>query len=158
MARAGLYLFDAPRIRFGRDGRWYVNGGLTTNQRIADLFAANLTREVDGTYAIRIGNERAVVEVEDTAFVVTSAVLTDTHEIEITLNDGTTESLPPETLAVGRENVMYCRVKEGKERARFLRPAYYQLASYITETEPGRFSLCLGDRTYPVAIGHSLRR
>jgi uncharacterized protein len=152
MAHAGLYLLDAPQIRFGRDGRWYVNGGLTTNQRIADLFAAHLTREADGTYAIRIGNERAVVEVEDTPYVVTSAVVTGTHGIEITLNDGTTEPLALTTLAVGRENVLYCLVKDGKEHARFLRPAYYQLASYITETEPGRFSLSLGDRAYPIAI------
>ena len=88
-------------------------------------------------------------------FVVISAVLTDTDRIEIALNDGTTELFAPDTLAVGREDVMYCHAKGGDERVRFLRPAYYQLSSYITESEPGGFSFCLGEHAYPITIRDS---
>jgi hypothetical protein len=51
---------------------------------------------------------------------------------------------------VGEENVLYCKVMEDTIPARFLRPAYYQLAEFIHEDkEDHRFYLLLrGKRHY----------
>jgi hypothetical protein len=43
------------------------------------------------------------------------------------------EPLDPTSLWVGEENVIYCQVREDRLPARFLRPAYYQLAEFIHE-------------------------
>ncbi|RLB20203.1 MAG: hypothetical protein DRG71_10075, partial [Deltaproteobacteria bacterium] len=67
----------------------------------------------------------------------------------IHLSDGTKEELEPETLFVGNEDVLYCKVKGGKFPARFLRPAYYQLAEHIREEE-GQFYLFLGKEKYSI--------
>ena len=59
------------------------------------------------------------------------------------------EPLDPESLWVGEGNVLYCNVKEDKIPAKFLRPAYYQLAEFIREDhETGRFYLLLGNERY----------
>jgi len=63
------------------------------------------------------------------------------------------ERLDPDSLEVGNGNVLYCRVKDGAERARLLRPAYYPLAYYIEEAASGQFELRCGGATHPIARG-----
>jgi hypothetical protein len=46
-----------------------------------------------------------------------------------------TEALDPASLWVGEENVLYCKITDDKIPARFLRPAYYQLAEFIYEDQ-----------------------
>lgn len=150
MAIAGLFVAHVSKIRFGRDGQWYADDERITNRRIASLFSRSLRREEDGGYAIRVGDERAAVEVEDTPFVVT-AVERGADGLSLALNDESRERLEPDTLRVGEGNVMYARVKGGSEPARFLRPAYYQLAAFLSEPEPGRFVLDLGGTRHVVA-------
>jgi len=150
MPRAGFYAIHAAKIRFGRDGHWYADDERITNERIADLFARHLQRAPDGTYVIRMGDERAGVEIEDTPFVVTAATVEADGQVRIELNDHSEEILDPTTLEVGAEQVLYCRTKGKSERARFLRAAYYQLAPHINETEPGRFALLTGGIAHPI--------
>jgi len=149
MARAGFYAVHGSKIRFGRDGRWYADGEPITNDRIAALFATHLRREADGRYVIRMGDEQATIEVEDTAFVIVGLSVTPDGDVLVELNDHTTERLDPSTLVAGTDNVLYCRVKDGSERARFLRPAYYQLAPYVVQQGSG-FQLRIGTATYPI--------
>jgi hypothetical protein len=49
------------------------------------------------------------------------------------LSDDTSEPLAPDTLFVGKDNILYCKVKNRSFPARFVRAAYYQLAEYIKE-------------------------
>ena len=64
-------------------------------------------------------------------------------------NDDEREPLDPATLEVGDENVLYCRVKGGEFRARFLRTAYYHLAArYRGGGE--RVAIVVGGRRYPI--------
>lgn len=150
MPRAGFYAIQAAKIRFGRDGNWYADDERIANKRIADLFSRHLQRAPDAGYVIRLGDEQAKVEIDDTPFVIVGAWVEPTGEVRIELNDHTTEVLDPKTLEVGPEQVLYCRVKGNTERARFLRPAYYELARHIEETEPGRFVLQTGGITHPL--------
>jgi hypothetical protein len=150
MPRAGFYAIQASQIRFARDGNWYADGERITNRRIANLFARHLQRGPGGEYVIRMGDERATVEVEDTPFVVVSSTVAASGEVHIELNDQSHETLDPSTLEIRAEQVLYCRVKGGSELARFLRPAYYQLAAYISEARPGRFVLRTGGVTHPI--------
>jgi hypothetical protein len=80
--------------------------------------------------------------VEDTPYVVTRIERqTDAAGQDlflICLSDGTREQLCLETLYLAGDNVPYCRVKNGRFPARFLRPPYYDLAGFI-EQEGERF-------------------
>lgn len=125
-----------PDLFLDKEGRWFHEGVEITHERTLRLFSRSLERHPDGTYRLKIGDESVPVYIEDTAFVVRSvAVQTDQQGIPTTytllLSDGEEESLNPETLEIGENNVMYCRVKNGYEKARLLRPAYYQLCSFL---------------------------
>lgn len=149
MPRAGFYAIHNASIRFGRDGRWYADGQPIENQRIARLFSQSVRRAADGGYELRVAEERAAIAVDDTPYVVISATIGDDGTAWIDLNDGSREALDPRTLAVGADDVLYCRVKDGREAARFLRPAYYQLADriavddggFVFRTAAGRFPI-----------------
>jgi len=151
MPRGGFYAIHNSEIRFGRDGRWYADGQVIENQRIADLFAQHVQRRPDGGYMLRIADEQAPIEVDDTPFVVIGAELAAEGTLWVELNDRSRERLDPHTLQVGGDDVLYCRVKDGREPARFLRPAYYQVAPYIAATAPGAFVLRLSGGDYPIA-------
>lgn len=151
MPRAGFYAIDNSEIRFGRDGVWYADGEPIANRRIADLFSRHVRRRADGGYMLLIGEESAPIAVDDTPYVVIGAELGVDGALRIDLNDGTRELLVPETLRCGAGEVLYCEVKAGSERARFLRPAYYQLARYVSETEGGGAVLRLPSGDYSIA-------
>lgn len=149
MPGAGFYTIHNSKIRFGRDGVWYADDQPIVNERIARLFSRHVGRRADGGYQLKIGPETAPIEVDDTPYVVVGVEALDAA-IEVELNDATRERLDPSSLQVGEGNVLYCRVKAGTERARFLRPAYYQIAPLVTESGPGRFVLRIGNDEHEI--------
>lgn len=141
-------------IFIDKEGRWFHKGAEMVHRDIVRFFYAHMALEDSGRYVIRWGEERCFLEVEDTAFVVQKADFQEKEglqEFQLSLSDDTKERLLPETLFLGEANVLYCRVKEGRFPARFLRPAYYQLAGFVEE-EDGGFHLPLNGRKYPIDL------
>jgi hypothetical protein len=149
MPRAGFYAIHNSTIRFGRDGNWYADGALIVNSRIADLFSRHVERAPEGGYRLRIADEQAPILVDDTPFVVIGVSAVD-DRVRIELNDRTHEDLDPATLAIGADEVLYCRVKGGAEHARFLRAAYYQVSRHIVPAEHGTFGVRCGGRMWTI--------
>lgn len=137
MPKAGFWAIETNVIRFGRDGRWYSDDEPIVNPRIADLFARHITRAEDGSWWLRIGDERAKIVVDDTPFVVTRVDGDPQRGFRITLNDRSTEDLAPSSLAFGDGDVLYCDVKSGAHRARFLRAAQSELLGHVTANGDG---------------------
>jgi uncharacterized protein len=151
MPGAGFWSIHTAKLSFRSDGHWYADDEPVTHERLARLFSRYVRRKPSGSCEIWIDERyHADVEVEDTLYVV-SALETDAHgTFRVELNDGTTEPLDPTSLVVGRNNVLYCGVKNGAERARFLRSAYYQLANFVEEVSPGRFALRCGATSHSI--------
>lgn len=158
MAGAGFYPIETRQLCFRKDGRWYADDEPVEHERLARLFSRHLRRKPDGSgYEIWIDERyHADVVVEDTPFVVVGVNLGDGAAGSLTLNDGGEEELDADSLEVGEGEVLYCRVRQGSERARFLRSAYYQLVPHLEETAEGGFALRLGDRLHPIR-GRQLR-
>ena len=134
MPKAGFWAIDPTRkISFGKDGWWYANDERIQNRRINLLFSQHLRGTPTGEYEIAIGWDKVTVVIDDAPYVVTQVTGDQTGGFTIRLNDENEELLDPTTLSIGPENVLYCRVKDGGHAARFLRPAYYQLAAHIQE-------------------------
>lgn len=150
MPRAGFYAIHNSTIRFGRDGRWYADEQPIANPRIARLFAQSVHRRDDGTYELRVAEERAPITVDDTPYVVTGASSDGDGTVWLELNDETREPLDATSLAVGAGEVLYCAVKNGREPARFLRPAYYQIADRISAGDDGGFVFRAADGQHPI--------
>lgn len=152
MARAGFYTVESGRISFRRDGHWYNDEERIENPRIALLFSQSIRRNPDGSYELRVADERASISVEDTPYVVKS-IADDGHGGFVTItNDDVREALDPSTLEVGANNVLYCQVKHGEFRARFLRSAYYLLANYFVTDDGENFALLTGGQHHPIRM------
>lgn len=143
------------QIRIDKDGVWYYKGAEMFRKEIVNFFYQNLRQDESGNYLIELENDRCYLEVEDTPFVVRSVhrALSEKEGktvFYLLLSDDIVEALDPETLRVGDENVFYCSVKNRRFEARFLRPAYYQLADDIEydEEQDKYFILLDGERYY----------
>jgi hypothetical protein len=138
-------------ITIDKDGRWYHKGAEMIHREIIRLFYDNMALDSRGRYVIEWRGQRCYVDVEDTAFVVRRIVRQGeevgdgTDRFILSLSDDTQEELVPDTLYVGRDNVLYCSVKNRTFPARFTRAAYYQLAEYVEE-ENGKYYLPLNGR------------
>jgi hypothetical protein len=151
--------YDMPPcfILVDREGRWFHKGAEMVRREIIRFFYDHLEVDALGRYVIHLGGERCYLDVEDTPFVVQRVQFQESGGREtflLSLNDDTREVLHPESLCVGDENVLYCKVKEGRFVARFHRPAYYQLAEFVEE-EDGKFYLPLNGRKHLIRHEHS---
>jgi len=133
---------DHNEIKIDKEGIWYYKGAHMFRKEILNVFFDHLRMDECGKYLIELGPERCYLDVEDTAFVVSAVYKTinpdsGEEQIEVLLSDDSCEVLDMTSLQEGRENVLYCRVKNGKFAARFSRKSYYQIAEFIEESENG---------------------
>ncbi|MEJ2719180.1 MAG: DUF1285 domain-containing protein, partial [Deltaproteobacteria bacterium] len=149
-------VFDATpylKLVFDKEGRWFQNGAEIIHSEVYLLFSRSLERAHDGAYQVRIGKEICRVEVEDAPFVVRNVTELSKDCFRLELNDGTGEIFEPERFWIGEENVPYTSVKEGQFHARFLRPAYYELAKHIvSDADEKRFYLEQDGKRIPVRM------
>jgi hypothetical protein len=141
-----------PNLFLDKEGRWFHEGVEITHVRTRLLFSKSIRRDLAGNYYVHVGAECAEVIVEDAPYTITSVTLQEEPDgppqgYVLHLNDETQEPLESGSLVVSEENVMYCRVKGGKERARFLRAAYYQICTKLQYDETNdRYWLPCSDR------------
>jgi uncharacterized protein len=152
MARAGFYAVESGKISFRHDGNWYSDNERIENERIALLFSKSIRQDKYGNYYLQVADERALIAVEDTPYVVKKVDEDGRGGFVITANDDVSEPLDPSTLEIGDHDVLYCRVKSGSFRARFLRSAYYHLAEHFMSDDGESFGLIVADHRYPIKL------
>ena len=153
---------ESSEIKIDKEGIWYYKGAHMFRKDILCVFFEHLQIDECGKYLIELNEERCYLDVEDTAFVVGAVYKTQLPDegqvkIDILLNDDSCEKLEMNSLHIGRDNVLYCRVKEGKFTARFSRNSYYQLAEFIEQSENGsHFFINLNGEKYMINSNQSL--
>ena len=141
-----------------KEGNWFHNGAPIIHRQLIAHFYKSLDMDEDGRYVIKFENQVCYLDVEDTPFVIvrTDFEPASSHEEErfvLTFTDDSEENLDPHTLSIGHGDVLYCKVRSGKFKARFSRPAYYQLAQYFQEaSETGGFFLRLNRKEYYLEV------
>jgi uncharacterized protein len=145
---------DSCDIKIDKEGTWYYRGAHMFRKEILCVFFESLKIDECGKYIIELGEECCYPDVEDTAFVVAAVYKNrqekDTEDhFDILLSDDSLEKLDLSTLYVGKDNVLYCAVKNRTFPARFSRNSYYQLAEFIEQEEKGNcFFIRLNDKKY----------
>ncbi len=142
-------------IFVSKEGKWFHEGAEIIHRPIFLWMIQSLEKTEDGLFIVHLNNQKCFLEVEDTPLVVRQVDLIQegtggTGPHPLTLNDESREILDPGTLSISSESVLYCTVKKGQFPARFLRPAYYQIAENITEDKSGGFVLKLNNNEYPI--------
>ena len=141
-------------IKIDKEGIWYFRGAHMFRKEILCIFYDNLNVDDCGQYFIKLNEEVCYLDVEDTAFVVTAVFKKWNQEngddlLEILISDDCREKLDCSSLHIGIDNIMYCRIKNGKFSARFTRKSYYQLAEFITQDEmDDHFYVFLNNKKY----------
>ena len=147
---------ESSDIKIDKEGIWYYRGAHMFRKDILCILFENVKVNDCGQYFIELNDEICYLDVEDTAFVITAVyktkALSNGHElIEVLVSDDCREKLDLNTLAVGPENIMYCRIKDGKFPARFTRKSYYQLAEFIEQDdENDDFYIVLNEQKYMI--------
>ncbi len=142
-------------IYVSKEGKWYHEGAEIIHRPIFLWMIQSLEKTEDGLFIVHLNNQKCYLEVEDTPLVVQQVDLIregseKQAHLRLTLNDESGEILDPDTLRINSESVLYCTVKNNQFPARFLRPAYYQIAENISEDGSGGFVLVLDDKRYPI--------
>ena len=140
------YFLVPTTLFLSKDGEWFHEGVQITHERIIEQLNRNIHREGDD-YFVSIGWERCKVIIEDAPYMV-KGVREEGDNLILELSDFTEEKLDPENIQIGKNNVPYTLVKETKDRARFTRPAYYQMTRYLVEAADGMMALKVGSRFY----------
>jgi uncharacterized protein len=149
---------NPPGIFVDAEGDWYHDGNRILRENIIALFLQSLSLNPSGKYEIQCNQERYELEAADTPFVVSRVdreLSADSGKEEILLRFrhlSQVEPLDSSSLTVGKGNILYCTVRNGRFPARFSRPAYYQLAQWIEEdSETCRFVLILNGIRHSIA-------
>jgi hypothetical protein len=138
-----------PRLRIDRDGAWYHDDAEVTHAGILANLRGNLQVDEQGHF-LRIGPVRVPVEVEDAPFVI-ERVEVEGERLVATVNDGSRELLPLDSLRVDERSIPRCRVKSGRFAARLNRAATYQLLQHVEPAEGDRpAALVLGTHRHQV--------
>lgn len=119
---------DSCRIRIDKEGKWFYEDREIVNPVVLLAFCNALEKDDQGRYRIILQSEICYVEVEDTPFVVASIRGDQDTELLTLLNTGDIHKLDPNTLSIGKDNVMYCLLPDGM-KVRFTRAAYYHWLS-----------------------------
>ena len=133
-----------------KTGEWFHDDVKITHKRTIESLNKNLRRDGEDYY-VNIGYERCKVTIEDAPFLV-FGVREERGELVLEISDGTEEKFNPSCLIVGEDNVPYTRIKPTKDRARFTRPAYYQLARHLVEGPDGSIAINICGKTYTLDI------
>ncbi|MCX7821846.1 MAG: DUF1285 domain-containing protein [Syntrophobacterales bacterium] len=150
-------LMEPSGITVDEEGNWFYHGNPIIREDILQLFYDHLRFIPGNGYVIEWDNAFHPIKVADTPFVVTRV---DTEKgkqtiksISITLKHlpNTVEILDPSTLFVGKDNILYCKIRNGSFVARFSRPAYYQVAELIKEKN-GEFFIETEDGHHVIKI------
>jgi hypothetical protein len=118
-------------FRVDFSGRWYGPDGKEVTDASLYYLTHNL-RFDDSGYFIAMSFGPAKVIVEDVPFVITGVARDpdDEHSLILTVMDGTTDKLLPETLSIKGEH-FYCMVRSGRIPARFLPEARQEIEKYV---------------------------
>lgn len=144
-------------ILVDENGDWFHFGNKIFRPEILEVLYSRLDLTPTGQFVLADSEGLCPIEVADTPFVVSRVDIerdeSDMERVVIRMkNIPRPEVLDLDTLAVGKDNILYCRVMLGHFLARFSRPAYYQFAEFVRQDDTGQnFYIELNRKKYPIS-------
>ncbi len=125
-------------IRIDGEGKWLHNGVLFTNERIIEFFNRSISVTRDGDWVVHYDDFVYPIVVEDAPFFITGVRFEGFGDFErafITVRSLGEEELDPDTISVGKENSLYCRIRGGKYPAKFTRSPSFEILDRLEESD-----------------------
>ena len=121
---------DKYRFFVDKECNWFQDGKPITHQGIYKFNYKCLKINENNEFYLKEGDSIAYVKFEDKPFFVKGINIIDEKKIFLILNDFSEEKLDLKGLYF-KENIPYCKVKDGMFEARFSRPALYQISKIM---------------------------
>ncbi len=143
-------------VQVDENGDWFHDGNRIFRPEILEALYSKLGQTPTGEFILTDFRGACLLDVADTPFVVSRVDLerdgSGREQIIIRLkNISQSEVLDPDTLEIGTDNILYCRVFSRRFLARFSRPAYYQFAEFVRENDNGQgFYIELNGKRRPI--------
>jgi hypothetical protein len=132
------------------EGRLWIEGTELTDPQVLKLFMGRMEKLEGDKFRVLCMGELNLIEAEDVPYVV-QGIEIQGDKIELFFPGGYREMLDPNTLRVGKANVLYCTVRGGEFPARFNRKSYLELTRLVERDSKKRYFLKLGRRRYSIA-------
>jgi len=129
------------------EGRLWIEGAELCDKQVLKFFMRQTEKLPDGKYRVLCMGETNLIEAEDVPYVVQGVDNKD-DQVELIFPGGYREVLDPSTLYVGQENVLYCKIRQGKFIARFNRQPYMELTKSVERDAERNYFLTLGGKQY----------
>lgn len=141
--RAWNYWIDA-------DGRFWHEGTELDDPALLKFFMEKMKLLPDGRYHVLCQGEDCYFTAQDVPYVIQTLNVTP-NRVELLFPGAYQEDLNPKTLEVGKENVLYCKIRGGDFKARFNRKSYLELAKGVHFDATSRtYFLPLGGASFPI--------
>ncbi len=132
------------------EGTLWHEGAELEDPGLLKFFMEKMTRLPDGSFQVICQGELCLITAEDVPYVIQSIQI-EPQTIHLIFPGGYEEELNPTTLVVGKENVLYCQVRNGDFKARFNRKSYLELAKLVEfDAEKNQYYLVLAGNQYIV--------
>lgn len=131
------------------EGRLWIEGTELTDPATLKFFMRQMERLPEGGFRVLCMGETNLVEAEDVPYVVQNLKISK-GGVQLIFPGNYREELDPETLRVGKDNVLYCKVRGGEFNARFNRKPYLELTRLIERDAKRHYYLKLGKKRYPI--------
>lgn len=138
-----------------KEGMLFFNGNPIDDPWTFRLFQRNLEVADDGRYVVACDGELCFLDVEDVPYVVNDINIKhgtggSLDRIDLIFAGGYKERLDPLGMFVGDNNILYCRVRKGRFKARFNRKTYYNIAKFISSDDEKNFFITLRGQSYQI--------
>lgn len=121
---------EGQEIRIKKDGKWFFGPAEMFRRNIVNILAANLHKESDGSYLIKLGPDVNPVVVEDVPFYATGLVEEDDGKIKLVFHDLQEMLLDVEKKLTLKEDVPYIKFRWDAD-TRLSRGVYWKLSEYF---------------------------
>ena len=148
-------------LKLRADGAWLFRGEKIKHHGLQKFLSRQLRLTEEGQYWVVNGPQRALVEIEDTPYLVTRIAWQKDDQASpmlATLNDSSEEELLPESLFMSEEGVLYTHVKRGQagasesqsHRARISANALLDIEALLVETDNDGIAIQYKGKMYPL--------
>jgi hypothetical protein len=132
------------------EGHLWHEGAELDDPDLLKFFMEKMKKQSAGSFHVPCQGEDCSLRAEDVPYVVQDLDITG-KKIDLIFPGGYREELDPNTLQVGKENVLYCRIRKGEFTARFNRNSYLELARQVQfDVAKNSFYISLDGKDYQI--------
>ncbi len=121
---------DLKEIVIRKDGKWYFGGAEMFRRNILNILAANIHKEEDGSYCIKLGDDINPITVEDVPFLATGYIEGEDGTIKLRFHDLQELILDHELKLFLKGDVPYISYKWEND-TRLSRGVYWKLSDFF---------------------------